>query len=148
MSVIQAIQNGARDYLVESCAPKQGCTLNMGQIRPHQRAIVDCDLMPTRPSPICDYIIACELGRSTVSVVEMKSGGFRASEVSAQLSSSSRTVENWLSGVQVDEFLPLLLSKGRNRHEMRVLSRQKVRFRGANYPIESRRCGARLRDLL
>ena len=120
----------------------------MRGIRNEQRAIVDCDLMPTRSSRVCDYIIACELPSQSVSVIEMKSGGFRAREVVEQLRASARLVETWFTNVQVDDFLPILLSKGRNRHEMTVLNRQRVRFRGTDYPIESRRCGAVLKDSL
>ena len=124
----------------------------METIRPQQRAIVDCDKYIAHRDPghkICDYIIACELGSASVSIIEMKSRGIRATQVKEQLQQGARLAENWIGNTSVDKFVPILLSKGGNGKELRVLAKQKITFQGFMQPIKKRRCGASLHhDLL
>ena len=151
MTVIQVLRNRAHHYIVNRCTPKRACTLNLANIRHHQRAIVDCDKFISKHNPghnLCDYIVACELGEESVSVVEMKSRGARVSQIKEQLQQGALLAENWIGNTSVDKFLPILLSKGGNGKELRVLAKHKISFQGTDHDIKKRRCGVVLRDLL
>ena len=150
MAVIQAFNsNVPQAYIVPRCAPKQSCTVDLRGIQPDERVIVDCDLMPTTASKICDYIVACELANSSVSVIEMKSRGVRASEVKEQLQQGARLAEQWVGNAQVDKFVPILMSRGGGK-ELRMLAKQKINFQGSKHSesVRTRRCGEQLRRLL
>lgn len=95
---------------------------------------------------LCDYIIFCEMPQTSVSVIEMKSGGIRASDVAKQLSGGARLAEQWLAGMPIDDFLPVLI--GGSGQELKVLKKQKVSFRGKAYPIKAERCGAVLSNMI
>ena len=151
MTVMEALNNRVPQYTVDRCAPKQACNLNLAGIRRHQRTIVDCDKYISHNNPehnMCDYIVACELGNESVSVVEMKSRGARASQIKEQLQQGARLAENWIGNTSVDKFMPILLSKGGIGKELRVLAKHKITFQGSDHDIKKRRCGLVLRDLL
>ena len=124
----------------------------MEGIRPQQRAIVDCDKYIAHRNPghnMCDYIIGCELEGDSVSVIEMKSSGVRASQVIEQLQQGARLAEGWIGNTSVDNFAPILLSKSRNSNELKVFARQKITFQGFAQSIKTKRCGASLqKDIL
>ena len=153
MAVIQAFNsNVPQAYIVPRCAPKQSCTVDLRGIQPDERVIVDCDKFIAHRNPghnMCDYIIACELEGDSVSVIEMKSRGVRASEVKEQLQQGARLAEQWVGNAQVDKFVPILMSRGGGK-ELRVLAKQKVNFQGSKHSeaVRTRRCGEQLRRLL
>ena len=153
MSLLESLKSKLGDCVVARCSPKQGCSLNLRGIP--QRVIVDCDKYQQQGRnrqlqncKICDYIIICELPQTSVSVIEMKSGGVKASDVKEQLSGGAGLAEQWLAGNPIDDFLPVLLLKGGSGQELRVLKKQKVSFRGRAYPIKAERCGAVLSDMI
>ena len=150
MSLLESLKSKIGDYAVDKCSRQQGCSLDLKEIRPDQRVIVDCDVYIEKRRPnhkLCDYIIFCELPQTSVSVIEMKSGGFSARQVAEQLRGGARLADQWLAGTPID-FLPVLLSNSRKGHELRVLKRQKVLFRGKPHSITKERCGAVLSDLI
>ena len=123
----------------------------MEGIRPQQRAIVDCDKYIAHRNPrnsMCDYIIGCELEGDSVSFIEMKSHGVKVSQVKEQLQQGARLAESWIGNTSVDKFAPILLSKGGNAKELRVLARQKITFQGFAQSIRTKRCGASLQKYL
>lgn len=151
MPLLESLTSKISGYVVDGCSPKQGCSLDLKEIRRDQRRIVDCDLYIEARRPnhkLCDYIIFCELQQISVSVIEMKSGGVKASDVKEQLSGGARLAEQWLAGNPIDDFLPVLLSKGGSGQELKVLKKQKVSFGGKAYPIKAGRCGAVLNDMI
>ena len=138
MAIKQATKDKLKDYTVARCRRKQGCTLNLQGIQPSQRTIVDCDEYRKQVNPdhkLCDYIIVCELQKISVSVIEMKSKTFSATAVKEQLQQGARLAESWLSGEQIDVFLPVMLSSGGHKHQLKQLINQKVLFRNTQYPI-------------
>lgn len=153
MAVIQAFNdNVPQAYIVPRCSPKQGCTVDLREVQPEERVIVDCDKFIAHRNPghnMCDYIIACELENDSISVIEMKSRGVRASEVREQLQQGARLAEQWVGNARVNKFVPILLSKGGGK-ELRVLAKQKINFQGSEHSesIRTRRCGEQLRRLL
>lgn len=155
MSLRESLTRKLGDCVVAKCSPKQGCSLDLSEIRLGQRVIVDCDKYQQQSRnrqwqncKICDYIIICEMQQTSVSVIEMKSGGFSARQVAEQLRGGAGLAEQWLAGNHIDDFRPVLLSNSVNGQELRVLKRQKVSFRGRPYSITKGRCGAVLRELI
>lgn len=141
MPIKHATKDKLKDYTVTRCRRKQGCTLNLQGIQPYQRTIVDCDEYRKQVNPdhkICDYIIVCELQKTSVSVIEMKSKTFSATAVKEQLQQGARLAELWLGDEQIDVFLPAMLSSGGHRHQLKELANQRVLFRNTPYPISAK----------
>lgn len=146
------IEQRFEDCLTNSCR-QQGCTLNLKGSRPTQRTIIDGDRYIERFNPdhrMCDYIIFRYTSNTSVVVVEMKSGGINARQVSDQLHNGAVLAERAIGSTSVGKFVPLLLHKGLGSMEARVLQRSQYRvtFRGHSYLITAKRCGTSLSDVL
>ena len=151
MPLLESLASKIGDYVVDRCSRKQGCSLDLRGIQRDQRRIVDCDVYIEKRRPnhkLCDYIIFCELPQTSVSVIEMKSGGFSARQVAEQLRGGAGLADQWLAETPIDDFIPVLLSNSRKGHELRVLKRQKVFFRGKPHSITKKQCGAVLSDMI
>ena len=129
---------------------KERCSLNLQDIEPDDRAIIDCDEYIERHHPshkMCDYIVVCDLGEVWIVAVEMKGKNPDTSDVAEQLNQGARLAAR-IGQADGEKFLPLLLHQGIKSKESVALKKLKVRFRNKDYAISAKRCGARLRDLL
>ncbi|MDE0014500.1 MAG: hypothetical protein OXU36_25380 [Candidatus Poribacteria bacterium] len=126
---------------------KEGCRVSMANI-PSDRVVLDVDLaFPTDRANTnqCDFILFyVDTARSSLIAVpmELKQGGVDASEAIAQLQEGARIVDRYIPN-DVDMNLILVLVHGGSMHrsQRNRLRTSRIRFRGAEFPINTTRCG-------
>lgn len=97
----------------------------------------------------CDCLVFVTTQRLIAAAVELKSGGFRVSEVAEQLQSGADQIDTLSEGLNVGQFFPILLhGKVKHASEVKSLRRKGVTFRGTRYSIIREKCGSYLRDVL
>lgn len=97
---------------------------------------------------LCDLILFWHdtSGRRLISVVELKSGTFRPSEVSQQLQAGAEIAMSMVKNHPGVHFAPVLLHGGLTSMQSRELKRHRIRFATKSLLIQSKRCGFRIRD--
>ena len=118
------------------------------QSKPANRVVLDVDLaFPTDRASTsqCDLILfhIDDAQNCLVSVpMELKSGGFDASEVVNQLREGARIVDSFVpKDVQIDLVLILVHGGSMPRSQRNRLRTSRIRFRGEEFPINTARCG-------
>ena len=117
----------------------------------HVLVDLDCDTLQNRhQGKRCDYLF---VGEDTETVwivpIELKSGGFRASEAAEQLRGGAALTASWLPGRSTFNFVPVLAhGPGIHRQVFKKLRSERIRLRGQARQIVSIRCGTPLRVVL
>ena len=123
---------------------KDGCTLSLSGV-PRNRAIVDmdCDHLNLQSRKRCDYLLVCGEGRNVwVVLIELKSGGFRASEVKEQLQAGAEFAHAKLPTDRQFNFVPVLAhGKAARRLELQKLREMKITLRGKRRQPKTLNCG-------
>ena len=124
---------------------KKGCRVSMADL-PSEHVVLDVDLaFPTDKADTnqCDFILFYIDQSSIVGVpMELKGGDVDASEAIAQLREGARIVDNFAPrNVAIDLVLVLVHADGIHKAQFEKLRDSRIRFRGAEFPINTARCG-------
>ena len=135
------------ENLINSCSGR-GCRVDMTGI-PRERIVVDVDLaFPANrvTGKRCDRILIygdTSKNRLVMVLIELKSGTFKATDVSEQLQESVGLLSGLIPQVFEITCVPVLFhGKGISKLQLRDINRTPVRFRNQRFPIRLRRCGA------
>ena len=125
---------------------KEGCRVSMENI-PTNRIVLDVDLaFPTGRTRAnqCDFVLFyIDSNRNSLFGVpmELKSGDVDASQVVAQLQEGARIVDRCTpNDIEMDLVLVLVHGGGIHRSQRNRLRTSRIRFRGAEFPINTTRC--------
>ena len=131
---------------------KQGCTVRLRDA-PTPRVVIDLD----RPgSPLggqntrCDYLFIAEPAGDAGWLVplELKRGGFRATEVVNQLQAGADAADGLLPQGAAVRFRPIVASGATHKAQRDKLKTRRVRYRGTVEAVRHMECGGRLMDRL
>ena len=118
---------------------------------PAGRALIDLDCAELpQESKHCDYVlvVASDEG-GVVAPIELKSGGFKVSEVEQQLQGGADQASAWLPRGEQFRFIPILVhGKGIRRPELVKLRRAKITFGGEKWQVTQMRCGRPVKEKL
>ncbi len=129
---------------------KEGCRVSMAnlQSKPANRVVLDVDLaFPTDQADTnqCDLILfhIDDVQNGLVAVpMELKRGDVDASEAVAQLQDGARIVDRCTpNDVEMNLVLVLVHGGSIHRSQRNRLRTARIRFRGAEFPINTARCG-------
>lgn len=117
---------------------------------PDSRAIInlDCAELQLGRGPRCDYVAVFDYGHAPrIAAMELKSGLFKAADVTRQLQGGADFAESSLPTVDAKDFVPVL-ARGRGVHQvqLRELRKQRIRYRGTRHQVVLIRCGGKLVD--
>ena len=133
--------------LINSCGGR-GCRVDMVDV-PSERIIVNVDTaFPAdhTAGKRCDRILVYRdtvQNRLVVAFIELKSGTFKATEVSAQLQESVSLFSNLIPRAVEITCIPILFhGRGVSKLQRKDLNRSPVRFRNQKFPVRLSRCGA------
>ena len=134
------------ENLINSCSDR-GCRVDMTGV-PRERIVVDVDLaFPANrvTGKRCDRILIygdTSKNRLVMVLIELKSGTFKATDVSEQLQESVGLLSGLIPQVFEMICVPVLFhGKGISKLQLRDINRTPVRFRNQRFPIRLRRCG-------
>lgn len=126
---------------------KEGCRVSMANI-PTSRIVLDVDLaFPTGRTNTnqCDFVLfyVDTAQNSLIGVpMELKRGDVDASEAVAQLQEGARIVDGCTpNDVEMNLVLVLVHGGSIHRTQRNRLRTARIRFRGAEFPINTARCG-------
>ena len=124
---------------------KKGCRVGLkGAPRKHVLIDMDCDaLQIPGGQKKCDYLFVGEENNTTwVVPIELKGGGWKASEALEQIEEGVKMADRWLPQGTSFQFVPVLAhGKGTHRNELKKLRSGKMRLRGQMKRITLIRCG-------
>ena len=133
--------------IINSCSGR-GCRVDMTGV-PGERIVVDVDLaFPTNrvTGKRCDRILIygdTSKNRLVMALIELKSGTFKATDVSEQLQESVGLLSGLIPQAFEMTCVPVLFhGKGISKLQLRDINRTPIRFRNQRFPIRLRRCGA------
>ena len=134
------------ENLINSCGDRR-CRVDMTDI-PRERVVVNVDTaFPANQSADkrCDRILIygdTVKNRLVVALIELKSGTFKATDVSEQLQGSVNLFGGLIPQVLEVTYVPVLFhGKGVSKLQRRDLNRHPVRFRNQKFPIRLKKCG-------
>ena len=144
---LEEVRQWVGNRMATSPYTKEGCRVSMANI-PSERVVLDVDLaVPTGRANTnqCDFVLFYidTTQNSLVGVpMELKRGDVDASEAIAQLQAGVHIVDNHMSR-DVETNLVLILVHGGSMHrsQRNRLRTARIRFRGAEFPINTARCG-------
>ena len=145
--VLEEIRQWVGDRKATSPYTKEGCRVSMANI-PTNRIVLDVDLaFPTGRARTnqCDFVLFyIDTTQSSLIGVpmELKRGDVDASEAVAQLQEGARIVDRYTpNDVDMNLILVLVHGGGIHRSQRNKLRTSRIRFRGAEFPINTARCG-------
>ena len=100
-------------------------------------------LLPAGDGDRCDFLLVSDCG-NWVAPLELKKGQARAGRVSRQLQAGAREADKLIPAEERTEFRPVVVSGEISRHDLNLLKRQKVSFRGRKATAARIRCGEHL----
>ncbi len=134
------------ENLINSCSGR-GCRVDMAGV-PRERIVVDVDLaFPANrvTSKRCDRILIygdTSKNKLVMALIELKSGTFKATDVSEQLQESVGLLSGLIPQVFEMTCVPVLFhGKGISKLQLKDINRTPVRFRNQRFPIRLKRCG-------
>lgn len=144
-SLQQHIENVLPESTVDRCE-EQSCSLNLNGI-PH-RIIVRGE--KACKDKISDCIIFLEKDGIKLCIVELKRKRLHPHDIPEKFCNAARIAFEILNNckVEVQFLIFLVLHKGVNSSEYRIISSKAVYLHGENYPIQIKKCGSSLLDLL
>ncbi len=144
---LEEIRQWVGNRMATSPYTKEGCRVSMANI-PSERVVLDVDLVfPTGRADTnqCDFVLFYinSIQSSLIAVpMELKRGDVDASEAIAQLQEGARIVNNYTPrDVEMDLVLVLVHGGSMHRSQRNRLRTARIRFRGAEFPINTARCG-------
>ena len=145
--VLEEIRQWIGDREATSPYTKEGCRVSMGNI-PTNRIVLDVDLaFPTGRTNTnqCDFVLFyIDTAQNNLFGVpmELKRGDVDASEAVAQLQEGARIVDDCTpNDVEMNLVLVLVHGGSVHRSQRNRLRTARIRFRGAEFPINTARCG-------
>ena len=129
---------------------RKGCRVSMANLesKPANRVMLDVDMAyPTDTSQTnqCDFILfqIDDVKKCIIGVpMELKRGGFDASDVVKQLQSGARIADSCSPKEINITLVPVLFYGGStHKHQLNKLKESRIRFRGGDIPINIARCG-------
>lgn len=146
-NALEEIRQWVGDRKAASPYTKEGCRVSMANI-PSARVVLDVDLaFPTDRSDTnqCDFVLfyVDTAQNNLVGVpMELKRGDVDASEAVAQLQEGARIVDDCTpNDVEMNLVLVLVHGGSIHRSQRNRLRTARIRFRGAEFPINTARCG-------
>ena len=134
------------ENLINSCGDRR-CRVDMTDI-PRERVVINVDtafLADRITGKRCDQILVygdTAKHRLVVALIELKSGTFKATDVSEQLQGSVDLFARLIPQVLEATYVPVLFyGKGISKLQRRDLNRNPVRFRNQKFPIRLKKCG-------
>ena len=145
-------------YFPENCLAsrcrKHGCSVGLKGL-PAKRLIVDLDKQGSplgRGDKRCDYLFFAEdgNGEGRVVLMELKKGGFSASDAVRQLQAGANAAETLVPASATVAFCPVIASGSVPKAERTAMRapRNRVRFRGRDEPLRRIPCGGQLATAL
>ena len=124
---------------------KDGCRVSLkGAPRKHVLIDMDCDALQIPDGQKkCDYLFVGEENNTTrVVPIELKGGGWKASEALEQIEEGVKMADRWLPQGASFQLVPVLAhGKGIHPHELKVLRSRKIQLRGQKKGAILIRCG-------
>ena len=144
------LRRSYQSALTNTCN-KGGCRLGLDSL-PAKPIIIDADLyrdITDCTGKICDYFIFSNARAIILAVVEMTAGKLDSSVTVQQIQAGAREGEKMLGHEQCSDFYPIALC-GRvgSSVEFKVLRKRKIAFRGRQYLVIIKRCGAQLSEIM
>ena len=143
---LEEVRQWVGDRKATTSYTKEGCRVSMANI-PTNRIVLDVDLaFPTGRTRAnqCDFVLFyIDSNRNSLFGVpmELKSGDVDASQVVAQLQEGARIVDRCTpNDIEMDLVLVLVHGGGIHRSQRNRLRTSRIRFRGAEFPINTTRC--------
>lgn len=129
---------------------KEGCLLLKNKL-PTPNVIIDLDVIEnTGGSERADFLFASDNSGGWIVPIEMKKGAPDVQKSARQLQASTKIAEEWISGVDVQNFQAVLVSGNLPKAQNALLKKlsNKVRFGDKNHPIFRLACGSALKEAL
>ena len=150
--VISTVSGSVDQKCQVSVCRAQGCSVSLHGM-PTARVIVDldCDELGIDPDrKRCDYVFFGEgEGITCVAPIELKSGGFRESDVVEQLQGGADEANRWLPQRCSFQFVPILAHGKRiPKQGLKALREKKIRLREHTRQAVLIRCGETLKRAL
>ena len=135
-----------------------GCSVSMQNL-PRERVAIDLESAVELDTPRglvgrdtrrCDFLFVAEEDAATVwaASLELKRGGFKASDVAAQLEGGASALDKLIPHQQSVRFRPVVASQRVPKAERASFMRQRVPFRGVHHRLVHMRCQSPLRSVL
>ena len=125
---------------------KEGCRVSMANI-PSERVVLDVDLaFPTGRADTnqCDLILfhIDDIQNSLVSVPMELKGSPDASKISKQLQAGAHIIDRLVPSTVKTDCVPVMFHRKKiHKAQLKKLKASRVTFRGAEFPINTERCG-------
>lgn len=139
-------QRVGEENFINSCSGR-GCRVDMVGV-PSDRIVIDVDkAFPSNQGTgkRCDRILVygnTAKNRLVMVFIELKSGTFKATDVSAQLQESVDMFAGLIPQISETTCIPILFhGKGVSKLQGKDLNRAPVRFRNQKFPIRRSKCG-------
>ena len=144
-SLQQHIENVLPESTVDRCE-EQSCSLNLSGIS--NRIILKGE--KTCRDKISDCIIFLEKDGLKLCIAELKSKRLHPRDIPEKLCNAARIAFEIFDSCNIEIPAPffLVLHKGANSSEYLILSNKSVYLHGKNYPIQIKKCGSSLLDLI
>ena len=134
------------ESLINSCGDRR-CRVDMTDI-PRERIVINVDSAFSADritGKRCDQVLVygdAAKHRLVVALIELKSGTFKATDVSEQLQGSINLFAGLIPQVLEVTYVPVLFyGRGISKLQRRDLNRNPVRFRNQKFPIRLKKCG-------
>ena len=132
---------------------KKGCRVLLDKVvRPYLIVDLDHKNAPLGSNdPRCDYLFFADdtdQKSSWVVPIELKGGGFKASEVFKQLQAGAKIAEKFVAKNLSSKFCPILFSGEVNKYERDKMREKKVKFHNHREFIRVAKCGQPLQPYL
>ena len=138
------------ESLINSCIDK-GCSADMTNIPPDRVVIHVEDEFDSRKmgGQRCDRLLFYIAGNNLVAApIELKGGDVDASEAYQQLQAGTNFAQYLTPKITKIVCFPLLFYEHIHKVQLAKLRKYRVRFRGQRLPIQIKRCGGRLMQIL
>lgn len=146
MSLHSSLQSRYPNAPVTSCQ-RGNCNLSLASL-PGPLTVLDADKYAGNAGYTgrrCDFFVFWSHPDVRAAAVEIKGRAWKPTEVADQLRAGAVEIDRITSAAGVKGFWPVLVHEGvRDPMQLKILNRERVRFRGKDYRILRRKCGQAL----
>lgn len=148
MRTISCIKNIFANAVAKDCS-EMGCKLRLNGL--HNHVVLKGEQICTSRK-MCDCIIFATNKRIIIGIVELKSKTAHPSEIIEKLTNSSEvalsTLEKCRRNFTRLDFYHIVLCKGWDSSEHRVITSRRIVVRGKKYDIIPKRCGVSFSEVI
>lgn len=146
--LVAAVKEQTEDSCYVNRLRNAQCSVSLDGV-PTERLIIDLDGLgsPLGPqSTRCDYLVFFDNYSSAdfFVAVELKAGALDASEAVDQLQAGATCAESLVDGNHALEFRPVVFCGSRNKHQLTLLKKRKIRYHNKTECVRVGKCGQKL----